>query len=117
VNGLTTDNVADHVLQLSRTAPPSGHVYTLHAELEGMKLAPAFERLLAGWRAAGCELVSLRDYFAALEFKALPRHVVTSDEFLGRSGTLALQGREFLADFAAGSSPPSEGAIRGRLPA
>ena len=117
VDGLTADNVADHVLQLSRTAPPSGHVYTLHAELEGMKLAPAFERLLAGWRAAGCELVSLRDYFGALEFKALPRHVVTSDEFPGRSGTLALQGREFLADFAAGSSPASEGAIRGRLPA
>jgi peptidoglycan/xylan/chitin deacetylase (PgdA/CDA1 family) len=98
VDGLTADTVADHVLQLSRTGPPSGHVYTLHAELEGMKLAPAFERLLAGWRAAGCELVSLRDYFAALEPKALPRHVVTADEFPGRSGTLASQGREFLAD-------------------
>jgi peptidoglycan/xylan/chitin deacetylase (PgdA/CDA1 family) len=101
IDGVTPDNVADRLLQLSRDAPPTGHVYTLHAELEGMKLAPAFERLLAGWRAAGYELISLRDYFAALELKALPRHVVTAAEIPGRSGTLALQGKEFLADAAA----------------
>ena len=101
VDGLTRDNVADHVLQLSGTAPPSGHVYTLHAELEGMKLAPVFERLLAGWHAAGYELVSLRDYFSALETPTLPRHVVTAAEIPGRSGTLALQGKEFLAEVAA----------------
>ena len=99
-NGLSPGNVADHVLQLTCTAPPSGHVYTLHAELEGMKLAPVFERLLAGWRAAGYELVSLRDYFASLERKGLPRHIVTTAEIPGRSGTLALQGKEFLADAA-----------------
>ena len=100
VDGLTPDNVADHVLQFSRAAPSTGHVYTLHAELEGMKLAPVFERLLAGWRAAGCELVSLRDYFASLELESLPRHVVTAAEIPGRSGTLALQGKEFLSDSA-----------------
>ena len=66
-----------------------------------MKLAPVFERLLAGWRAAGHELVSLRDYFAALEPRALPRHTVTLAEIPGRSGTLALQGEEFLAGYAA----------------
>ena len=101
IDGLTPDNVADHVLRLSSLSPPTGHVYTLHAELEGMKLAPVFERLLAGWRNAGHELVSLRDYFAALEPKALPRHVITSAEIAGRTGTLALQGKEFLADVAA----------------
>ena len=97
---LTPDNVAGHVLQLSRNAPPTGHVYTLHAELEGMKLAPLFEQLLAGWRAAGYQLVSLGDYFAALEPKSLPRHIVTAAEIPGRSGTLALQSKEFLADAA-----------------
>ncbi len=96
--GLTPENVAEHVLRLSRNAPPTGHVYTLHAELEGMKLAPLFERLLAGWRAAGYELVSLGDYFSALEPKVLPRHVVTAAQIPGRSGTLALQSKEFLAD-------------------
>src|SRR5262249_15629618 len=44
VNGTTADNVADHVLALTKNAPAAGHVYTLHAELEGGKLAPAFER-------------------------------------------------------------------------
>ncbi|TMH26139.1 MAG: 4-deoxy-4-formamido-L-arabinose-phosphoundecaprenol deformylase, partial [Betaproteobacteria bacterium] len=40
-NGLTKKNVADHVLNLTRECPAAGHVYTLHAELEGGKLAPA----------------------------------------------------------------------------
>jgi undecaprenyl phosphate-alpha-L-ara4FN deformylase len=97
VDGLTPDNVADRLLKLSSTHLPSGHVYTLHAELEGMKLLPVFERLLAGWRAAGHELVSLKDYCASLKSHALPRHVVSEAEIPGRSGTLAVQGAEFLA--------------------
>jgi peptidoglycan/xylan/chitin deacetylase (PgdA/CDA1 family) len=100
-NGLTPDNVADHILQLSRNAPPTGHVYTLHAELEGMKLSPVFERLLAGWRAAGHEIVSLKDYFSSLDLKSLPRHAVTAAEIPGRSGTLAVQDEEFLKEAAA----------------
>ena len=103
VDGLTADSVADHVLHLSRVPPLTGHVYTLHAELEGMKLAPVFERLLAGWRTAGYALVSLRDYFASLEPKVLPRHVVTVAGIPGRSGTLALQDKEFLLDERGGS--------------
>ena len=100
VDGLTPDNVAEYVLQLSHDTSPTGHVFTLHAELEGMKLAPVFERLLAGWRAAGHELVSLGDYYVALEPKTLPRHIVTAAEIAGRSGTIALQSDEFLADAA-----------------
>ena len=56
---LTPNNVHDHLLQLTR---PAGnitregggtHVYTLHAELEGMKLTHVFGRLLEGWREQG----------------------------------------------------------------
>ena len=100
VDGLTVANVADHILCLSADARPTGHVYTLHAELEGMKLAPVLERLLVGWRAAGHELVSLRDYCSTLKAGALPRHVVASAEIPGRSGTLAVQQAEFLAEAA-----------------
>ena len=100
VDGLTPDNVADRVLKLSGNALPTGHVYTLHAELEGMKLLPVFERLLAGWRDAGHELVSMKDYYASLELKSLPRHKVMSAEIAGRSGTLAIQGEEFLKEAA-----------------
>ena len=57
VEGATADDAAARVLELSREAPPQGHVYTLHAELEGGRLAPQFGRLLEGWRALGYELV------------------------------------------------------------
>ena len=96
LDGLTADNVAAHLLRLSEDPPPTGHVYTLHAELEGMKLLPVFEALLAGWAAMGYELVSTRELFGTLERQALPRHELVMGEIPGRSGTLALQGREFL---------------------
>jgi len=67
-------------------------VFTLHAEMEGMRLAPALERLLAGWRAQGYQLVSMGDYFAAIEALPLPAHEVVMGEVPGRSGKLALQG-------------------------
>ena len=98
VDDITVDNVADHLLRLSADGRASGHVYTLHAELEGMKLLPVFERLLEGWRAAGHELVCLHDYHNAFEPTTLPRHVVIDGEIAGRSGTLSLQKGEFLAN-------------------
>jgi undecaprenyl phosphate-alpha-L-ara4FN deformylase len=96
VDGITKDNVVDHLVELSRNPLPSGHVYTLHAELEGMKLAPVFERLLEGWNGLGYDLVSLGGYFDTLPNKNLPRHDVATGAIPGRSGTLALQGAEFL---------------------
>jgi len=97
LEGLTPENVAAHVLRLSENPQSTGHVYTLHAELEGMKLLPAFEALLLGWREMGYELVPLREMFNALKPKLLPRHELVIGEIPGRSGTLALQGKEFLA--------------------
>ena len=97
IGDITPASVADHVLGLTATPPVNGHVYTLHAELEGMKLLPIFEQLLDGWGAQGYELVSLRNYFDGLEIKSLPRHTVAPGEVSGRSGTLALQGPRFLA--------------------
>ncbi len=97
IDGISPDNVADHVLGLTVAAPASGHVYTLHAELEGMKLAPVFEQLLSGWRTQGYALGALRDLAEGLDVARLPRHVVSDGQIPGRAGTLALQGREFLA--------------------
>jgi hypothetical protein len=92
VDGATPDDAVARVLERSREAPPQGHVYTLHAELEGGRLAPHFERLLEGWRALGYELVSMRALYAALDPAALPRCRVREGSVPGRSGTLALQG-------------------------
>ena len=98
LDGLTVDNVHEHVLKISQTAASAhGHVYTLHAELEGMKLEPVFERLLQGWRARGDTLVATRDIAAGLDLDTLPHHNVVWEELPGRSGVLAAQGGEFLA--------------------
>jgi hypothetical protein len=97
-HGLTPATVADHLLETTaRTPPRSGHVYTLHAELEGGKLLPVFERLVTGWKAQGYELLSLRDYCDGLELQHLPHHDLVWGEIPGRSGELALQGEGFLA--------------------
>ncbi|HEY3859471.1 MAG TPA: polysaccharide deacetylase family protein [Gammaproteobacteria bacterium] len=92
VNGVTVENVAEHLLKLTEKDPPThGHVYTLHAELEGMALLPVFEKLLTGWKAQGYDLVATRDIAATLDRKSLPINTVRMEEIPGRSGTLALQ--------------------------
>jgi undecaprenyl phosphate-alpha-L-ara4FN deformylase len=97
LDGVNPGNVVDRLLELTQQETPCGHVFTLHAELEGMKFAPVFEQLLDGWQAQGHELVSLGGYLEALVFNDLPRHEIATGPVPGRSGTLALQGREFLA--------------------
>ncbi len=94
LEGVTEASVADALLE--RTRERRDHVFTLHAELEGMKLAPAFERLLEGWKEQGYELVAMRDLLGSLDLPALPLHSVRDGEIPGRSGSLALQGQAFL---------------------
>ena len=67
-------------------------VFTLHAELEGMKLRPVFERLLRGWRDQGYELISMRALLDSLDLARLPALRVQTGSVPGRSGTLAVQG-------------------------
>ncbi len=90
-DGITPENVAQHVLALTAAPPATGHVFTLHAELEGGKWMPAFEQLLQGWQAQGYELVSMRQYLQGLDAGALPRREVALREIEGRSGTLAVE--------------------------
>ncbi|MEW5890438.1 MAG: polysaccharide deacetylase family protein [Pseudomonadota bacterium] len=104
VGDLTEHTVADHLLRLT-AAGDAGHVYTLHAELEGMKLASVLERLLTGWREQGYTLCSLGDLAADLSMAALPQHHIDEGTIPGRSGMLALQGDEFLCGFEAEPPP------------
>jgi undecaprenyl phosphate-alpha-L-ara4FN deformylase len=91
LDGCTPENVHAKLLERTRAASCSSQVFTLHAELEGMKLLPAFERLLREWRAQGHELVSLATLCAALDLTALPACAVRAGTVPGRSGTLACQ--------------------------
>ena len=76
-------------------------MFTLHAELEGMKLAPVFEQLLEGWKKQGYRICAMRDLVDITEVAKLPMHHVVDGAVPGRSGTVALQGTAFLAQDAA----------------
>jgi peptidoglycan/xylan/chitin deacetylase (PgdA/CDA1 family) len=96
--GIDERNVAAHLLERTREPVPAGHVYTLHAELEGMRLAPVFEQLLVGWKAQGWQLVPMRAMLEAVQPLALPRCEVGRGSVEGRTGELFVQRDEFLAD-------------------
>jgi undecaprenyl phosphate-alpha-L-ara4FN deformylase len=89
VDGIDESTIAGKLLEL--TAGDGDHVFTLHAELEGQKLAPAFERLLDGWRAQGHQLVAMADYHAALDLSRVPHADIAWGEVPGRSGELIIQ--------------------------
>ncbi len=92
LNGITESTVAAQVLTLTRAAPESCHVFTLHAELEGGLFLPAFETLLVGWREQGYDLVSLDALARTLDPASLPAHEVLRGSVSGRAGLLAVQG-------------------------
>lgn len=95
LDGVTEGNVAERLLERT-AADPRDHVFTLHAELEGMKLLPAFERLLAGWKEQGYRLIAMRSMVEQYTPATLPLHSVLDAPVPGRSGTLATQGPAFL---------------------
>ncbi|MFZ4536525.1 polysaccharide deacetylase family protein [Propionivibrio sp.] len=95
--GFSPDQAADRILQLS-SAIPGDHVFTLRAELEGMKFGNAIERLIAEWKSKDYQLVALREIHATLDMEALPRHCIRYAEAPGRAGLRMAQGPIFLQD-------------------
>lgn len=95
--GCTADNVHERLLAMT-AQDRRDHVFTLHAELEGMALLPVMERLIAGWREQGYELISTGQYFDRLDVNALPFCEVEWGTLAGRSGTLIKQGTPYLAN-------------------
>ena len=74
---------------------PNDQVFTLHAELEGQKLLPAFEKLLLGWLDQGHELVTMGELHQSWEAtKQLDKIAVlplTWGQIPNRSGDLIIQ--------------------------
>ena len=100
-DGITEDNVAERLLALTqrRRSHGHGHVFTLHAELEGMLLAPVLEQAHRRLEGAGIR----RDLDARACTTRCSRWrcraaKCRSAAVPGRSGTLLVQGREFLGD-------------------
>jgi len=92
--GLTAEQAADRIFQLSR-AIPGDHVFTLRAELEGIRHVGTLEALLDRWKSAGYELAALADLHATLETETLPRCSVETGTVPGRPGNRLLQGKAF----------------------
>jgi undecaprenyl phosphate-alpha-L-ara4FN deformylase len=88
----TEANVAGRVMALTSENKGRDQVFTLHAEIEGMRLAPVFNQLLQGWTQAGVQLCSLGELAQSIDRQAVPTQAIVQREFPGRSGTLACQG-------------------------
>lgn len=86
------DNVDRYVIASSMEERMFGHVYTLHAELEGMRMLPAMERMLDAWQTSGYRMFSLGDLYRSLDIERLPRHHVSTGRVPGRPGLLSTQG-------------------------
>lgn len=91
VDGIDESTVGEAVFERSQRVPPSGmHVFTLHAELEGMLLIDAFEALLVKWREAGAVVTQMARIHALAQTQDWPRRAVVMAEIPGRSGVLAV---------------------------
>jgi undecaprenyl phosphate-alpha-L-ara4FN deformylase len=93
-DGATVDNVHQFVYAESQYVVPQGHVYTLQAEVEGIRLLPAMEKLLVMWGAASGGVGPLEDVYGSLDLSRLPHHLVGWGQVPGRSGYLAMQGQQ-----------------------
>jgi undecaprenyl phosphate-alpha-L-ara4FN deformylase len=94
--GVDESNIADALFRRSQeeTGMPSSdhlHVFTLHAELEGMRLLDAFESLLGKWQSAGARITRMAAIRDLCVQRAMPDQTVIMGEVPGRSGLLAIQ--------------------------
>ncbi len=91
LDGIDESTVGDAVFERSQRVPPSGlHVFTLHAELEGLRLLDAFERLLTLWRDAGAVVTRMASVHALARERVWPSRAVVMSQIPGRSGLLAV---------------------------
>jgi peptidoglycan/xylan/chitin deacetylase (PgdA/CDA1 family) len=93
LDGVDESSIADAVFRLSAAAadPPGEtlQVFTLHAELEGMRLLDAFESLLLKWRESGASIMRMAKIHELAMRRPLPARAVGLGEVAGRSGLLA----------------------------
>jgi undecaprenyl phosphate-alpha-L-ara4FN deformylase len=90
-DGIDSSNCWQTILKKSQEPLSNGHVYTLHAELEGLKLKPAMEKLLESWKDSGFEFVTLQQLYHSLDQSVVPKQEIRWGELEGRSGLLAMQ--------------------------
>jgi undecaprenyl phosphate-alpha-L-ara4FN deformylase len=96
LDGVDESTIAAAVFRLSAAAAAADagdklQVFTLHAELEGMRLLDAFESLLVKWRDSGATITRMATIHDLAMRRPLPAREVIMGEVAGRSGLLAVQ--------------------------
>jgi peptidoglycan/xylan/chitin deacetylase (PgdA/CDA1 family) len=89
---VTERGVDDVLLSMTEKIANAGHVFTLHAELEGGAYLQLFTNLLSGWRTQGYTVGDMPTYKAAFAIEKLPVHAIVQASIPGRSGMLSVQG-------------------------
>ena len=94
LDGVDESSIADAVFRLSAAAADVApdetlQVFTLHAELEGMRLLDAFESLAVKWRESGASIMRMAKVHELAMRRPLPSRAVGRGEVAGRSGLLA----------------------------
>ncbi len=91
IDDLDAAGAAQRLLETTR-ARAGDEVFTLHAELEGMKLMPAFDALIAGWKTQGFSIGTLADAYARIDRDKLPVRTWRWGTIAGRSGEVMVSG-------------------------
>jgi peptidoglycan/xylan/chitin deacetylase (PgdA/CDA1 family) len=91
VDGVDESTIAEALFRRSAAAAEPLQVFTLHAELEGMRLLGAFESLLVKWRESGAAVTRMAQIHDWAMQRPLPVRTVVMGEVAGRSGQLAVQ--------------------------
>lgn len=88
-DGITVETINDRYLSL---LTPGLNVHTIHAELEGGKLAPVFIDLLQRLQAKEARFITLAEAAATARATYPPHCSLSMGEIAGRAGSVALQG-------------------------
>lgn len=93
-DGVTADKLHEYVFAESQYLAPQGHCFGASAEIEGQAMLGVMERLLTMWRGVWGRTGPMRDLLADLDPQRLPTHQVGWGEAPGRTGHIAMQGRQ-----------------------
>jgi len=94
IDGADAFRAAQHILAITQSNP-NDQVFTLHAELEGQKLLPAFRELMVGWLQQGHDLVTMgelhRSWAATGQLDKIATEQFKYGTIANRSGELMIQ--------------------------
>ena len=94
IDGADEFGAVNKILEITNSNP-NDQVFTLHAELEGQKLLPAFEKLLMGWLNQGHDLVTMgelhQSWKATNQLDKIAVLPLTWGEIPNRSGELIVE--------------------------